>query len=125
MRLVLSLLPCHAPRPSTPPPLLLCRRSDRGCSLDQEPYLDRIERLAYVDKRRLEASRSALADQVHASECTFRPAINTRSARMVRVSRSTSGALKHGGKGTREGLCACCFGRSQGGLSLHNPSACS
>lgn len=70
--------------------LMLCvhvrRRSDRGGSLDQEPFLDRIERLAYADKRRLEASRSALADHVHNSECTFRPAINRRSARMVRVS---------------------------------------
>lgn len=64
-----------------------CRHSDRGGSLDQEEtFLDRIEQLAYADKRRIEASRTALAEHVHATECTFAPAINPRSARMARVS---------------------------------------
>jgi len=57
-------------------------------SVDQESFLDRIERLAYTDKRRLDASRSALADVLHNSECTFRPAINPRSARMAQVRRA-------------------------------------
>jgi hypothetical protein len=77
------------------------RCSDRGGSLDQESFLDRIERLAYADKRRLDASRSALADHVHNSECTFRPAINRRSARMVRVSVC---ARRAGGEGWGRGL---------------------
>jgi hypothetical protein len=65
----------------------LYRHSDRGGSLDQEEtFLDRIEQLAYADKRRMEASRTALAEHVHAIECTFAPAINPRSARMARVS---------------------------------------
>lgn len=79
------------------------RRSDRGGSLDQESFLDRIERLAYTDKRRQEASRVAIADHVHNSECTFRPAINPRSARMVRV----SGAGCWGGAG--RGACKACW----------------
>jgi hypothetical protein len=91
------------------------RRSDRGGSLDQESFLDRIERLAYADKRRLEASRSALADHVHNSECTFRPAINRRSARMVKVSVRdvrVARAGKAGGTGLVAKTCALALRRS-------------
>lgn len=74
------------------------RHSDRGGSLDQEEtFLDRIEQLAYADKRRMEASRSALAEHVHATECTFAPAINPRSARMARVSDAGQQGLSLGG----------------------------
>jgi hypothetical protein len=57
-------------------------------SLDGSCFLDRIERLAYQDKRTQEAARSVLAEQVHNAECTFRPEINPRSQRMVKVSRT-------------------------------------
>lgn len=67
---------------STPPPP---RRSSG--SLDGSCFLDRIERLAYQDRRAQEAARSALAEQVHNTECTFKPAINPRSQRMAKVSR--------------------------------------
>jgi hypothetical protein len=65
---------------------VLCRRSSG--SLDGSCFLDRIERLAYQDKRTQEAARSVLAEQMHNAECTFRPEINPRSQRMVKVSSS-------------------------------------
>jgi hypothetical protein len=55
------------------------------CSSGELSYLDRIERLAYHDKRNAEATRAALAQQMHSSECTFMPEINAHSKRMTKV----------------------------------------
>eukprot|EP00775_Hariotina_reticulata_P002305 gene2305-2613_t len=56
--------------------------STGSCSSGELSYLDRIERLAYQDKRNAEATRAALAQQMHSNECTFTPDINPRSKRM-------------------------------------------
>lgn len=80
--------PTHTPQNKLYTPYLYSRSDSAGAAGDDGsmmPYLDRIERLAYADKRRMDSSRSALAAHLHSSECTFKPTINPRSARMARV----------------------------------------
>jgi hypothetical protein len=106
--------PPRPPRPATP---RRRRGGDRAFSLDQESdgeerYLDRIERLAYQDRRRYEAARAARAEQVHAAECSFRPAINPRSARMAKVR-----ACVH----SKRGQLAPSHWHAQPGLTPHCP----
>eukprot|EP00878_Enallax_costatus_P021208 GHUV01022446.1.p1 GENE.GHUV01022446.1~~GHUV01022446.1.p1 ORF type:complete len:368 (+),score=115.39 GHUV01022446.1:191-1294(+) len=71
-------------------------------SIEDESYLERIERLAYQDSRKKEAARAALAEQVYNQECTFRPAINSRSQRIAQATplkelyENTKGKMKRG-----------------------------
>lgn len=60
--------------------LPLCRH----CGILQESYLERIERLAFKDKERADATKTALAEHYYA-QCTFQPKINTKSKKMVQV----------------------------------------
>ena len=50
----------------------------------QETYLERVERLAFKDKQRQDACRSATADHYYA-QFSFKPQINERSRRIARV----------------------------------------
>jgi hypothetical protein len=82
------------------------RYSDRGGSLDQESFLERLQRLAYADPRKSEVTRGALAAQLHNAECTFAPLINPRSARMVQVGRSCVWGGGRGREHLTEPVCA-------------------
>ena len=69
-----------APDTAASQPLLAVAAHPHG----QETYLERVERLAFKDKQRQDACRSATADHYYA-QFSFKPQINERSRRIARV----------------------------------------
>lgn len=69
-----------APDTAASQPLLAVAAHPHG----HETYLERVERLAFKDKQRQNACRSATADHYYA-QFSFKPQINERSRRIARV----------------------------------------
>ena len=57
----------------------------------RESYLDKVERLATLDKQKQDACREATAQQYYA-QFSFQPKINERSKRIARVSAGAEAA---------------------------------